>query len=146
MRRRRLGMAMAMGLLGACASPGAAPAPGGVVAQAQVYGITLLRSHADDPSDLVRFIERNWFAMDEAARQAGLISSYELRTRPAPASGWNVAVIVGYPDPRGYEGVREAFEAIRARHTIVPVAGARSVRDLGIILRSSEARTAVLPE
>jgi len=96
--------------------------------------------------DLVQFIERNWFAMDEAARQAGLIASCEVRTRPRPAAGWNVAVIVGYPDPRGYEGVRDAFEAIRAQHQTVPVAGARSVRELGMILGSSRSATPTVPD
>lgn len=100
---------------------------------------TFLQSFDPDPTDLIAFIEANWFAMDARAVAAGLFSHYRLWRVDGlagdPAFGWNLIVAVGYPDPAGYDGVRAAFEAIRTAHVPVPIRG-KLLQDLGRIVGS----------
>lgn len=93
---------------------------------------TFLKSLAPDPAALIAFIEANWFAMDRIAVERGLFSHYAL-FRSDEAGDWNVVVTVGYPDPRGYDGVRTAFEAIRAEHRTLAIGG-KGLSDLGRIV------------
>lgn len=98
--------------------------------------MTFLRSHADDPASVVEFIRRNWFVLDEEAKQQGLISRYEVFAELRGDKPWNVVVIVRYAHPDGYEAVRDQFEAIRTRHTPVVVDGATDVRELAQIVET----------
>ncbi|MFZ4689496.1 MAG: hypothetical protein ACOYLS_09675 [Polymorphobacter sp.] len=96
---------------------------------------TFLRSIDPDPAALIAFIEANWFAMDRIAVARGLFSHFVLYRADDADADWNVVVVVGYPDPRGYDGVREAFEAIRAAHRTVLIDG-RDLKALGRITGS----------
>lgn len=78
---------------------------------------TLLQALAPDPAELLAFLEANWLAMDRIAIAQGLFSHAHLLAGDGP--DWQVAMVVGYFTPGGYDDVRAAFEAIRSRH--VPV-------------------------
>lgn len=95
---------------------------------------TFLQSLDADPADLIAFIKANWFVMDARAVTAGLFSHYRL-WRAEDGGDWNLVVAVGYPDPAGYDGVRTAFEAIRAAHVPVAING-KLLKDLGRIVAS----------
>lgn len=109
---------------------------------AAVYGVTLLRSHASDPSDLVAFIEANWFAMDAIAVEQGLMTSYEVLAAPArEQDAWNVMVIVGFPTPGGYDDIALEFNAIREAHEPVAVNGMTQLSDFGRFMGSQTLAT-----
>lgn len=110
------------------------PAGASVEAVTAIEEWTFLKSIDPDPAALIAFIRANWFAMDRIAVERGLFTGYALRRSDDPGN-WNVVVTVGYPDARGYDGVREAFEAIRRAHVEVPIDG-RAMKDLGRIIGS----------
>lgn len=102
---------------------------------------TFLRSLDPEPAALVAFIEANWFAMDRIAVARGLFSHYALyhATERADPGDWNIVVVVGYPDARGYDGVREPFEAIRRAHVPVLIDG-KDLNALGRIIGTRTVR------
>jgi hypothetical protein len=103
-----------------------------VARPAVVWEWTFLKALDPDPADLITFIKANWFAMDKVAVERGLFSEFALY-RAIDEGEWQVAVVVGYPDPRGYDGVRAEFEAIRAAHVPVPING-RTLGGLGRVI------------
>ncbi len=125
--RRGLLTALALGL--------AAPAiavPAGVA----VEEWTFLKASAADPAALLRFLEANWLAMDRLAVAQGLFAHARLhRAEAADGAGWDVVMQVGYRTPAGYDGVRTAFEAIRAAHRPVQPDG-QPLAALGRIVES----------
>ena len=133
---------MALFLLASCAhsappSP-ASPGPEAKPKRAAVHGFTLLRSHSRDPTELVAFIRKHWFAMDEVARQQGLLTDYRVFAAPrAEDADWNVVVVVGYADPAGYSGIAEAFEELRRRHNDT-TPGAGGLNEVGTVVGSRE--------
>ncbi len=86
---------------------------------------------------MVEYIHRNWFVMDAIAKTQSLIDEYRVMDTGSDEGPWNVIVEVTYRDARGYEGVREAFEKIRAAHREVLIDGKR-LRDLGKIVDSNK--------
>jgi hypothetical protein len=118
---------LASGLALPLATPAIAATP-----LAVLWEWTFLAALDPDPADLIAFIKANWFAMDRIAVDRGLFSDFALY-RATDAGDWQVAVVVGYPDPRGYDGVREAFEAIRAAHVPILVKD-KDLRALGRII------------
>lgn len=96
---------------------------------------TRLKALPGERANLTAFIHLNWFAMDAKAVEQGLFSSYRLIANPAPDGEWDLLVEVGYPTSAGYDdpATRAAFEAIRAAHKTVPVAG-KTLKELGTIL------------
>lgn len=100
---------------------------------------TYLKAAPGRRAALIRFIEQNWFVMDEEAVRQGLFTSYAVYE--GGGTDWDVMVTVGYPDARGYDapGTAAAFEAIRARHRTVLIDG-RGLRDLGTIVGSRRLR------
>lgn len=112
MTTRRTVLAGGVALLPAAAAATTMSAP------PRIFEWTFLKSHADDPSALAGFIRANWFAMDAQAVRQGMMTSYALNVAADPGD-WNLVVMVGYADPRGYEGIAPAFEAKRAAHVTV---------------------------
>lgn len=104
-------------LTGAALLPAAATATT-MLAPARIFEWTFLKSHADDPAVLAGFIRANWFAMDAKAVRRGLMTGYGMQVAADPGD-WNVVVMVGYPNPRGYDGIAPAFEAISRAHVMI---------------------------
>lgn len=121
--------------LSACATPSASTPPSNSAPSVKVYELTFLQSTDTDPSRLVAFIKANWFAMDEKAQQAGLISNYRVLHSNEAYGAWNVMVMVGYPQKTGYEGVKPQFDAIRAEHQTVLIDG-KNFPELGKVVFS----------
>jgi hypothetical protein len=96
---------------------------------------TFLKAKPGKREALRDFIIRNWFAMDERAVRAGLMRSYRLLDSKTDDGPWDLAVEVEYFDGRGYEGIKERFDAIRAEHVVQPVDG-NVLRDLGAVVGS----------
>jgi hypothetical protein len=97
--------------------------------------LTFLKSKPGERERLIRYIESNWFAMDRIAQTRGLMDEYTLLETGSDEGPWNVLVAVTYRDERGYAGIRDDFEKIRAEHREVVVDGKR-LRDLGAIVES----------
>jgi hypothetical protein len=96
---------------------------------------TFLKAHTGKRDALKRFIVANWLAMDDVAIQYGLMSGYPLLERPDDSGAWDIAVVVTYPQPRGYAGIAPEFEKIRAAHRMVLIDGA-DLRELSRIVES----------
>jgi hypothetical protein len=99
--------------------------------------LTFILAKPGERKRAVEYIERNWFAMDAIAKTQGLMDDYRVMDTGSDEGPWNVLVEVTYRDARGYEGVREAFEKIRAAHREVLIDGKR-LRDLGQIVESKK--------
>ncbi len=102
--------------------------------------LTFILAKPGERERVVEYIERNWFAMDAIAKTQGLMDDYRVMDTGSDEGPWNVLVEVTYRDARGYEGVREAFENIRAAHREVLIDGKR-LRDLGKIVESKKTFT-----
>ncbi len=127
--RRGLLTALALGVPVVAAA--ALPAAGVAVEE-----WTFLKASASDPAALLRFLEANWLAMDRLAVAQGLFAHARLhRADPADGAAWDVVMIVGYKTPAGYDGVRAAFEVIRAAHRPVQPDG-QPLAALGRIVES----------
>jgi hypothetical protein len=96
---------------------------------------TRLKAKPGERANLANFIIANWFAMDRKATEQGLITSYRLVSSIDPGGSWDLLVEVGYPTLVGYDHpeTREAFEAIRAAHTTIPIKG-KTLYALGTVL------------
>jgi hypothetical protein len=111
------------------------------VAIANVEEWTFIKSHAGKHQAAVKFIKRNWFAMDEIAKQRGLILDYQLLTTvdsketETNKPEWDIVVRVRYPNIGGYESIADDFEQIRRAHQTVLIDG-KNLRDLARIVRS----------
>lgn len=97
--------------------------------------LTFLKALPGERERLVRFIELNWFEMDRIAVEQGLMREYRVLDTGEDEGDWNVLVEVVYRDERGYAGIVEAFERIRAAHPTVLVDG-KSLPALGKIVSS----------
>lgn len=97
--------------------------------------LTFLKANPGQREQLKRFIQLNWFAMDKRATELGLMHAYTLLDTGTDEGPWNLIVSVTYRDEKGYEGIKEAFDKIRAAHTVVLVDG-KSLRELGAIVES----------
>lgn len=102
--------------------------------------LTFLKALPGERERLVRFIEDNWFAMDRIAVSQGLMRDYRVLETGHDDGPWNVLVEVTYADARGYAGIVDAFERIRAAHRTVPVDG-KGLRELGAIVESMQTLT-----
>lgn len=96
---------------------------------------TFLKAKPGQRENLRAFIIANWFAMDERAVREGLMRSYRLLDSRTEDGPWDLAVEVEYFDERGYEGIKERFDAIRAEHVVQQVEG-NVLRDLGTVVGS----------
>lgn len=106
--------------------------------------LTFLKAHPGERARLVRFIEDNWFAMDRIAVAQGLMRDYRVLDTGSDDGPWNVLVEVTYTDERGYAGIADAFERIRAAHRTVTIDG-KGLRELGAIVESRQTFT-TLPQ
>jgi hypothetical protein len=106
--------------------------------------LTFLKAHPGERARLVRFIEDNWFEMDRIAVTQGLMRDYRVLDTGSDDGPWNVLVEVTYTDERGYAGIVDAFERIRAAHRTVTIDG-KGLRDLGAIVESRQTFT-TLPQ
>lgn len=98
---------------------------------------TYLRAEPGRRADLIKYIQRNWFVMDQIGLEQGLFTSFALLERQEGAvADWDVIVTVGYPTADGHEapGVADAFRAIRSAHKEVKIDG-RGLKELGAIVR-----------
>ena len=118
-------------LIAACLMIGAS-----VASAERAVELTFLKSEAGKREALIQYIRANWFAMDAVAVERGLMTDYQLLDSGDDAGDWNVVVIVGYPDAKGYDGIREAFEAIRSAHVTVPVDGQTKIAAFGRVVSS----------
>lgn len=100
------------------------------------WEVTYLKALPGQKEQLIQFLNRNWFAMDSIAVSQGLMSGYKL-WESADSAEWDVIVAVAYPDSKGYEGIKEAFEKIRSQHVTIPVEG-KKLPQLGKIVRSEK--------
>ncbi len=97
--------------------------------------LTFLKAHPGQREQLKQFIVLNWFAMDKAAREQGLMHAYTLMDTGSDEGAWNLLVSVTYTNELGYPGIAEAFERIRSAHRTVLVDG-KGLRELGAIVDS----------
>lgn len=97
--------------------------------------MTFLKSAPGSREALKQSIVANWFAMDRIAQAQGLMDSYTVLDTGTDDGVWNLLVSVTYRDERGYEGIREAFERIRAAHPTVLIDG-KTLRELGSVVES----------
>jgi hypothetical protein len=120
----------------------AAPVAATLPAPAAVEEWTFLKASAVGTAALVRFLDANWLAMDRIAVAQGLFAHARLyRAEPADAAAWDLAMIIGYKTPGGYDDVRTAFETIRAAHTPVQPDG-QPLAALGRIIGSQRVQLA----
>lgn len=96
---------------------------------------TFIKSLPGKREQLVKFIDANWFAIDEIAVKQGLMRSYRMLDSGDDAEPWNIVVAVTYHDARGYEGIKTKFEEIRKAHTRVLIDG-MDFRELGRVVES----------
>jgi hypothetical protein len=96
---------------------------------------TFLKAKPGKRDALRAFIIANWFAMDERAVREGLMRSYRLLDTRTDDGPWDLAVEVEYHDERGYDGIKDRFETIRAEHVVQPIEGLL-LRDLGAVVGS----------
>lgn len=99
--------------------------------------LTFLKAEPGHREHLKTYIVLNWFAMDQVARQQGLMDAFTVMDTGTDDGPWNVLVAVTYRDERGYEGIAAAFERIRQAHRTVPVEG-KTLRELGRIVDSKK--------
>jgi hypothetical protein len=127
-----LAVAFAAAPLAAEAPPAPAPAIDRTTAS---VAWTRLKARPGERANLANFIIANWFAMDRKAAEQGLITSYRLVSSIDPGGSWDLLVEVGYPTLAGFDhpATREAFEAIRAAHTTIPIKG-KTLSELGTIV------------
>lgn len=131
------------------ATPAAASAPSAPNAAAtqpsrRAVELTFLKSLPGQRENLRAFIVANWFAMDRIAKEQGLMDAYTVLDTGSDEGPWNVLVSVTYRDERGYEGIVEAFEKIRAAHKTVRIDG-KGLRELGTIVESKKVFEQVPP-
>lgn len=127
-----LGLCVAVTIAG-CRT--AAPAEAAAQRLPEAVEWTFLKAKPDQREKLRAFIIANWFAMDERAVREGLMRSYRLLDSKTEEGPWDLAVEVEYFDERGYEGIKERFDAIRAEHVMQPIDG-NVMRDLGAVVGS----------
>jgi hypothetical protein len=103
----------------------------------RVVSWTYLKAKPGERARLKEFLVKNWLAMDAEAIRQGLMVDATVLDRGRDDGDWNLVVEVTYPDAAGYPAVAERFQAIRAKHTTVPIDG-KVLKDLGEIVRSEE--------
>lgn len=110
--------------------------------QGQVWQLTYLKAKPGHVAHLAEFIERNWFAMDSAARRAGAIVDYQL-VRGAPAdSAWDLLEITVFADSTQHARSDSLYRTVfRPAHRVVPVDG-KMLPELGTIVHSVTTRWA----
>lgn len=139
MRRFYVAAALAAGLTGAAGlNPVRAETSASSSAPQTLHVTqTYLRAEPGRRADLIKYIQRNWFVMDQIGLEQGLFTSFGLLERQeAAVADWDVIVTVGYPTVDGHEapGVADAFRAIRSAHKEVKIDG-RGFKELGVIVR-----------
>lgn len=127
-RRRHVALLLAAGFC----LPALAAEP---AAARRAVEMTFLKAVPGAREALKQSIVANWFAMDRIAQAQGLMDSFTVLDTGTDDGAWNVVVSVTYRDERGYEGIREAFERIRAAHQTVLIDG-KPLRELGSIVES----------
>ena len=130
---RSVGRRHLAALLLAAAGSSAAPVARAASAVRSIE-MTFLKSLDPDPARLARFIRLNWLAMDEVAKQRGLMTDYRMLVARGDGD-WNVLVMVSYPTERGFEAIREPWAEIVRAHSVVPIDG-KNLRELGRIVAS----------
>ncbi len=105
---------------------------------------TYLKAHSSQQAQLRRFIEENWFVMDEKAVEQGLFKSYKLieNLSSSPTSAepeWDFIVGVEYFGDQTYADIADGFERIRNDHDTVLVEE-KNLRELGSVIRSERVR------
>lgn len=129
--RRGALLAAGLGTIAAASTPARA-APAATVLIEQTY----LKAIPGKRADLIAFITANWFAMDRIGVERGLFTSYRLFADIDDNPDWDLVMVVGYPQPEGYEqpATKAAFDAIRAAHRQVLI-DRQGLGDLGRIVR-----------
>ena len=99
-------------MLASCAEPV------GSTNKSELLQVTYLKvAEGSSPSELEAVIKKHWYAMDERGVQRGIFTSYALY-ECRPAETCDFAMIVGYPQARGYddEETQKVFQEIQAQH------------------------------
>lgn len=101
-----------------------------------IWTFTYLKAAENQKANLQAYIEKNWFAMDSIAVTQKLLGQYELYENKDPENkDWDLIVAVEYLTPKGYDGIANEFEAIRAKHQTVKINGF-GMKELGKVVKS----------
>lgn len=109
--------------------------PAFAAAEKRAVELTFLKANPGQREQLKSFIVANWFAMDQVAKEQGLMAAYTVLDSGTDEGAWNVLVSVTYMNELGYDGIAEAFGRIRKAHTTVLIEG-KTLRQLGTIVDS----------
>jgi predicted SnoaL-like aldol condensation-catalyzing enzyme len=110
-------------------------APNASANERRAVELTFLKAKPSQRDALKAFIVQNWFEMDRIAQSQGLIESFKITDTGNDEGDWNLLVTVGYYNEQGFEGIKEAFDRIRAAHKTNLIDG-KNLRDLGSIVDS----------
>ncbi len=113
-------------------------------AERRAVELTFLKSQPGQREQLKTFVTKNWFAMDQVAKDQGLLVAFTLLDSGTDDGEWNVVVSVTYKNEQGYDGIAEAFERIRRAHSTVLVEG-KGLRELGRIVESKRLFERAMP-
>ncbi len=101
-----------------------------------VWTLTYIKATENQQANLQLYIEKNWFVMDSIAVAQKLLGQYELYENKNPENkDWDFIVAVEYLTPKGYDDIASAFEAIRAKHTVVKINGL-GMKELGKVVKA----------
>jgi hypothetical protein len=111
-------------------------------ANTMMFEHTFLKAKPGRRDALARYIELNWFVMDQRGLEAGIFTSYELLAAIDENKDWDLVMVVGYPQGEGFSDpkTRDSFLAIRRAHVEVRVEE-MGLKDLGDIVQHHRLRS-----
>jgi hypothetical protein len=133
----RRSILIACTLLPAAAAAASEAAPAATVMVEQ----TFLKAKPGALDALQQYIVANWFVMDHAGVEKGIFTSYQLFRAIDANADWDLVMVVGYPQPQGYDdpATQAAFKAIRAAHREQAI-DSKTLKDLGDIVQHHRLR------
>lgn len=126
---------------GAAALCSAAASAASSAASTVMFEHTFLKAKPGRRDALARYIELNWFVMDQRGVDAGIFTSFKLLSAIDESKDWDLVMVVGYPQSEGYSEAKTqaAFLAIRRAHVEVRVED-MALKDLGEIVQHHRLR------
>jgi hypothetical protein len=102
---------------------------------------TFLKAMPGKRENLVRYIKSNWFVMDRKGVEAKIFTYYQLLEDIDDNKAWDLVMVVGYPNPLGYEEpeTKAMFKEIRSKHKEILIEG-ESLKTLGDIVEHHRLR------